>query len=70
MPGASMTKLFAALALATTLFVGPAITNACGSAAFAQGYCCKVCKKGKACGDSCIAEYKDCHKGKGCACDG
>jgi hypothetical protein len=32
--------------------------------------CCKVCKKGKACGDSCIARNKTCHKGRGCACDG
>jgi hypothetical protein len=32
--------------------------------------CCKVCSKGKACGDSCIARYKTCHKGQGCACDG
>lgn len=32
--------------------------------------CCKVCSKGKACGDSCIARHLTCHKGKGCACDG
>lgn len=32
--------------------------------------CCKVCRKGKACGDSCIAKSKQCHKGPGCACDG
>lgn len=32
--------------------------------------CCKVCKKGKACGNSCIAKSKTCHKGKGCACNG
>lgn len=32
--------------------------------------CCKVCKKGKACGDSCIAKSKTCTKGKGCACNG
>lgn len=31
--------------------------------------CCKVCSKGKACGDSCIARSKTCHKGVGCACD-
>lgn len=33
-------------------------------------YCCKTCRKGKACGDSCIADEKTCHKGPGCACDG
>lgn len=32
--------------------------------------CCKVCRKGKACGDSCIAKDKTCHVGPGCACDG
>ncbi len=31
---------------------------------------CKTCKKGKACGDSCIAKDKTCHQPKGCACDG
>lgn len=32
--------------------------------------CCKTCSKGKACGNSCIARNKTCHKGPGCACDG
>lgn len=32
--------------------------------------CCKVCKAGKACGDSCISRDKACHKAPGCACDG
>lgn len=32
--------------------------------------CCKICRKGKACGDSCISKDKTCHKGKGCACNG
>lgn len=32
--------------------------------------CCKTCRKGKACGDSCISRQKQCHKGPGCACDG
>ncbi len=31
--------------------------------------CCKICHKGKACGDTCIARDKDCHKPPGCACD-
>ena len=31
--------------------------------------CCKVCRKGKACGDSCISRRFDCHQGAGCACD-
>ena len=65
-----MTKLLAAVALFTTLLVGPAVTGSCAGSVFAQVGCCKVCKKGKACGDSCIAEWKECQKGKGCACDG
>ena len=32
--------------------------------------CCKLCRKGKACGDSCISRAKTCWKGPGCACDG
>lgn len=32
--------------------------------------CCKVCTRGKACGDSCISAMKRCRKGVGCACDG
>ncbi len=31
--------------------------------------CCKICKKGKACGDSCIIENYNCNKAKGCACN-
>jgi hypothetical protein len=32
--------------------------------------CCKICRKGKACGNSCIARNKRCHKPPGCACNG
>ncbi len=32
--------------------------------------CCRTCRKGKACGDSCIARNKTCRKGPGCACNG
>ncbi len=32
--------------------------------------CCKICLKGKACGDSCISRSYTCHKGPGCACNG
>ncbi len=31
--------------------------------------CCKICSKGKACGNSCISRSYTCHKGVGCACD-
>lgn len=66
-------KLLSTFAAAAMLVIGPATISPCSSAAYAQaiGYaCCKVCKAGKACGDSCISRDKDCHKGKGCACDG
>ena len=31
--------------------------------------CCKICSKGKACGNSCISRRYTCRKGRGCACD-
>ena len=31
--------------------------------------CCKVCDKGKACGNTCISRRFDCHVGRGCACN-
>ena len=31
--------------------------------------CCKICKNGKACGDSCIKLSYACTKSHGCACD-
>ena len=62
----------ALLLAAAFLTAAPATWVPCGSggAAAAQAGCCKVCRAGKACGDSCIARDKTCHKGKGCACDG
>lgn len=39
------------------------------NAAYAQS-CCKVCKAGKACGNSCISRDKACHQPPGCACGG
>jgi len=32
--------------------------------------CCKICRKGKACGNSCIARHLTCHQPPGCACNG
>jgi hypothetical protein len=34
-----------------------------------EAECCRICDKGKACGDSCISRKYECHKGEGCACD-
>jgi hypothetical protein len=30
--------------------------------------CCRVCQKGKPCGDSCISAERQCNKQSGCAC--
>lgn len=35
-----------------------------------SGTCCKVCRSGKACGDTCIAKDKTCNTSGGCACNG
>jgi LysM repeat protein len=32
--------------------------------------CCKICSKGKACGNSCISRSYTCHQPPGCACNG
>lgn len=32
--------------------------------------CCKICRSGKACGDSCISRERTCGTPSGCACDG
>lgn len=65
-------KLFSVLIASASLAIGPAGIGCAAPAWAASGIagCCKVCSKGKACGDSCISRDKECHKGKGCACDG
>jgi hypothetical protein len=35
-----------------------------------QQSCCKICTRGKACGNTCISVDKVCHVGPGCACNG
>jgi hypothetical protein len=69
-----VTRLLAFLAAGATLALGPASLGPCsGDAAWAASgarACCRICTKGKACGNSCIASWKQCHKGKGCACNG
>ena len=32
--------------------------------------CCRVCRAGQACGNSCISRDYECHQPPGCACDG
>lgn len=73
----AFTKHFRLVAVAlATVFVtagapvcGAILVDSSTSVA-AQTRCCKVCKKGKACGDTCIAKSKKCAKKKGCACNG
>lgn len=62
-PAAHMKPFLLALALATSLAV-PADTSC------AARECCKICKKGKPCGDACIAKDQHCHLPPGCACSG
>lgn len=35
-----------------------------------QTGCCRVCRTGKPCGDSCISRTSNCSRGRGCACQG
>ena len=35
-----------------------------------QRACCKICRRGKACGNSCISRSYTCRKPPGCACNG
>jgi hypothetical protein len=32
--------------------------------------CCKLCKKGKPCGNGCISQERKCRRAPGCACSG
>ena len=45
-------------------------TGASMSGCIPRHRCCRVCTTGKACGNSCINARLNCHKGRGCACDG
>jgi hypothetical protein len=58
------------LALPFIIAAGPTGIAACGDSTAPGGGCCKVCTKGKACGDTCIEATKTCHVGRGCACNG
>ena len=66
-----MIKSIAILVAATTMTLVPLSISECGTgfAAGAQQSCCRICTKGKACGNSCIARHLNCHRGRGCACN-
>lgn len=58
------------LLLAALLAIGPASLNPCAAYGANAPGCCKVCAKGKPCGNSCIAKHLNCRKPPGCACAG
>lgn len=62
--------MFRKALMAAALLALPLGGMAASEPACAAGGCCKTCKKGKPCGDSCIARDKPCTKGQGCACAG
>jgi endonuclease YncB( thermonuclease family) len=49
---------------------GPSATQPPAASPRDAEACCKVCRKGKACGDSCIGANRTCRQPPGCACDG
>lgn len=60
------------LPLAACLALGASVPNltACTDGDSPTGTCCRVCRTGKPCGDSCIAADKTCNTPGGCACAG
>jgi len=48
--------------------IAPEARCALRAATAAKGSCCKMCRTGLACGDSCISRSKTCRKQSGCAC--
>jgi hypothetical protein len=58
-----------ALLLALAVLAGDVDQLPFAPCAAAESPCCKTCKKGKACGDSCIKADRTCTAGPGCACD-
>ena len=46
----------------------PAMTPLPTSTTEAPAQCCRMCQKGKPCGDGCISAERQCKKESGCAC--
>ena len=46
------------------------VTTGCSDGSTAPSGCCKICKEGKACGETGISKSDTCHVGQGCACNG
>jgi hypothetical protein len=47
----------------------PSVLTVAAKSCIPADKCCKICDEGKACGNSCISRSKNCHKGRGCACN-
>jgi hypothetical protein len=64
-------RVLVAMTVLALFVFPPAATPTCGTTpAYAYHVpCCKYCWRGKACGNTCIARWKTCHVGHGCACD-
>jgi hypothetical protein len=46
------------------------LVAACNDSSGPGSGCCKICREGKPCGDTCISKTDTCHVGAGCACQG
>lgn len=57
---------------AASLLLGSAapMLAGCDEKPAGGGSCCRVCRTGKACGDTCIARNETCRTSGGCACNG
>jgi hypothetical protein len=69
-----MTRLVVASIIACLLAVAGATWTTApqaepGRSCIPREQCCRICDRGKACGNSCISRNYTCHKGRGCACD-
>ncbi|MEQ8967487.1 MAG: hypothetical protein RID91_16860 [Azospirillaceae bacterium] len=67
---ATAAALLADLAAPEDQGVAPALSPWPDSGVETAQLCCRICRKGKACGDSCINRQLQCHQPPGCACNG
>lgn len=64
-----MRRLLIRAAVLLPLLAGSASSVSACKDSTAPG-CCRICREGKACGDTCIERSDTCHVGPGCACNG
>ena len=53
-----------------TISRGSTVHSSPDAGHIASQQCCKICRQGKACGDTCVSRQDTCHVGQGCPCDG